>query len=321
MTKPVSVIFKSQRQLKRVHKIYNTLNILEFILILFFVSNLDGMASSAQNSMGYFEAHSPYLLNGMHTVLYRKSVFSISANAVNSMDINSYTNDSLHKVSTKKIVQRIDDTDIFTTEEFPSVYFFKSGMQIDADGAPKAYHKNSSMGLDHLKNAGEKGNWWGVVTTNGKSGGSPIIQGSDDPAPGYYVAGTSLQDSTKEDADPDRYVDSVEIPYVALPSGIKFPVKTGDFGFVINTENNMASGCIFADIGPRGKIGEGSIALAKAVGISSNPKEDATESKFIYILFSNSSMGWPLTVNFINTHSKELFDKWGGIQKFKYVMP
>jgi len=102
---------------------------------------------------------------------------------------------------------------------------------------------------------------------------------------------------------------------------MKFPAKTGDFGFVVNTENNMTSGCIFADVGPRGKIGEGSIALAEAVGISSDPKGEGTESKFIYVVFSGSSMGWPLTVDFINTHSKELFEQWGGMQRLKDEMP
>ena len=249
-----------------------------------------------------------------HNILY------MNANAANSEITDSPGHGVSHKKSTRKLIQRIDDSDIFNIEEFPSVYFFISGMQIDADGAHKAYHENSSMGLDHLKNAGRKGNWWGIVTVNGRSGGVPTIQGSEDPAPGYYVAGTSLQDSTKDDADPDRYVDSVEVPYIALPSGMKFPVKTGDFGFVINTENNMTSGCIFADVGPRGKIGEGSIALAEAVGISSDPRGDGTESKFIYVLFSDSSMGWPLTVDFINTHSKELFDQFGGIQRLRDVI-
>jgi hypothetical protein len=294
-----------------------------FICILSFILRFDAIVSFVKSGVDDLEPYSVYLSNELMTQsgLRSKSVFFLSDNISHPVDADNHVNDSLHKTSTRNIVQRIGDTDISNIKEYPSVYFFKSGMQIDADGAPKAYHKDPDLGLDHLKNAGKKGNWWGIVTVNGRSGGIPSIQGSDDPAPGYYVAGTSLQDSTKEDADPDRYVDSAEIPYIALPSGMKFPVKTGDFGFVINTENNMTSGCVFADVGPRGKIGEGSIALAEAVGISSDPKGDGTESKFIYVLFSNSSMGWPLTVDFINTHSKELFEQWGGMQRLKEVMP
>lgn len=293
------------------------------ICILFIILHLDAVAYFSRSNIDDFEEHSTYLLDELaaHVNILSKNVFYVSDNIANPVTRDDARNDYLHKVPTAKIVQRIDDTNIFHIEEFPAVYFFKAGMQIDADGAPKAYHQNSSMGLDHLKNAGKKGNWWGIVTVNGQSGGRPTIQDSDDPAPGYYVAGTSLQDSTKEDADPDRYVDSVEVPYIALPSGMKFPAKTGDFGFVVNTENNMTSGCIFADVGPRGKIGEGSIALAEAVGISSDPKGEGTESKFIYVVFSGSSMGWPLTVDFINTHSKELFEQWGGMQRLKDEMP
>lgn len=276
---------------------------------------------SISNATDY-EAHPPYFPNFLtsNVIMPSKNTLTIDNHAVNSPDIEQARPRYLHKTSTINIVQRIDDSDIFNLEEHPSIFFFKSGMQIDADGAPKAYHKDSSMGLDHLRNAGKKGNWWGIVTANGEPGGRPTLQGSDDPAPGYYVASTSLQDSTKDDDDPDRYVDSVEIPYIALPRGIKFPVRTGDFGFVINTANHMTSGCVFADIGPRGKIGEGSIALAKAVGISSDPKGDSTESEFIYVLFSGSSMGWPLTVDLINTHSKELFEQWGGMKRLNQVI-
>ena len=301
----------------------NNMNKLGFISLCMLSASLclDATVWSVENCTADFEVYAPSLSNllAVNAMVPAMNVCSVSNNAVNRADIDETGNDYLHKTSTRKIVQRIGDSDVFHLEEYPSVYFFKSGMQIDADGAPKAYHKNSSMGLDHLKNAGKKGHWWGIVTVNGEPGGRPTLQGSDDPAPGYYVAGTSLQDSTKDDTDPDRYVDSVEIPYIALPSGMKFPVRTGDFAFVINTANNMTSGCVFADIGPRGKIGEGSIALAEAVGISSDPKGDSSKSEFIYVLFSGSSMGWPLAVEFINTHSKELFNQWGGMKRLKEV--
>jgi hypothetical protein len=32
------------------------------------------------------------------------------------------------------------------------------------------------------------GNWWALVTRNGR----PIVQGADDPAPGFYVSTTTL---------------------------------------------------------------------------------------------------------------------------------
>jgi hypothetical protein len=64
-----------------------------------------------------------------------------------------------------------------------SIIFFASGMNIDADGAPTAYHQNDDLALDDLANAGSEGNWWAIATNEG---GEPFIQDDDSPAPGYY---------------------------------------------------------------------------------------------------------------------------------------
>ena len=62
-----------------------------------------------------------------------------------------------------------------------SAFYFFTGMSIDADGAPKAYHPNGSPpGLDDLANAGHPGNWWGMIVT---LGGTPVVQRAGDPAP------------------------------------------------------------------------------------------------------------------------------------------
>src|SRR5271165_3204735 len=70
---------------------------------------------------------------------------------------------------------------------------WEGGMQIDADGSPRAYNPVSSKGLDALGNAGRPGNWWALATVNGKSSGKPVIQGPSDPAPGFYVSTTALE--------------------------------------------------------------------------------------------------------------------------------
>src|SRR5262249_49419827 len=56
-------------------------------------------------------------------------------------------------------------------------FFYESGMAIDADGAFRAYHPNDRLGLDSLAHAGHQGNWWALVTDNGKASGRPIVQG------------------------------------------------------------------------------------------------------------------------------------------------
>jgi hypothetical protein len=216
---------------------------------------------------------------------------------------------------------RIGATTIYHLKENKSVYFFEAKMQINADGAPKAYHRDAGRGLDHLANAGSAGNWWGIVTDTGNADGKPILQEKGDPAPGFYVSGTALQDSTKPDEDQKRYVNSEAIPFYVLPKNIQIPMEMGDFGFVVNRSNNASSGCIFADVGPEDSIGEGSIALAKAIGIQSDPRSEGSEETYAYVIFSNTSLGWPLDPKFITEHAKTLFAQWGGLPRLQQALP
>ncbi|MCF0049006.1 glycoside hydrolase family 75 protein [Dyadobacter sp. LJ53] len=110
------------------------------------------------------------------------------------------------------------------------------------------------------------------MTNTGKKDGTPIVQTAQDPAPGYYSSPTSLADKTKKIQDPNRYVDSQEIPYIAIPSKFSTQFKLGDIALVVNKKNNLKCYTIFADVGPSNKIGEGSINLAKELQISGNPK-------------------------------------------------
>ena len=65
------------------------------------------------------------------------------------------------------------------------------------------------------------------------------------------------------------YVDAAKIPFfvltVALTRGGK--AKLGDLNMVIDAKTGRASYAIFADTGPNDKLGEGSIALANALGL------------------------------------------------------
>ncbi|MGV3531106.1 MAG: hypothetical protein ACO1QR_01960, partial [Chthoniobacteraceae bacterium] len=92
-----------------------------------------------------------------------------------------------------------------------------SGLAVDADGSPRAYHPESRKGLDALANAGNPGNWWGVACD---ARGVPFVQGADDPAPGYYVSTTALCDTRFPASSCRRYVDAETIPYIVLPKGM-----------------------------------------------------------------------------------------------------
>lgn len=196
--------------------------------------------------------------------------------------------------------------------------FFVAGMRIDADGAPRAYHPGGSPpGLDFLANAGHPGNFFGVVTDRH---GNPVVQSAHDPAPGFFVSPTSLQDPDRRVEDPRRYVDASTIPYIVLPGLVrdKGGVRLGDFATVRNRKNGKIVHAIFADGGPRGKIGEGSIALAKALGIPSSPKHGGTDRKEIaYVVFAGSGNNRPRTRARIDTNGKRLLAAWGGLERLE----
>lgn len=162
-------------------------------------------------------------------------------------------------------------------------FFFVSGMTIDADGAPNAYGPDDT-GLDELANAGTPAHWDGIVTD---PGGNPLIQDDSDPSPGYYISCTSLSDKAKRFNDQTAYVDATKIPYVVLPREVadRGGVRLGDFAFVMNLRNGQSSFAIYADIGT---LGEGSVALANALGIRSDARRGGQADGILYLLFGGS---------------------------------
>lgn len=191
--------------------------------------------------------------------------------------------------------------------------FFVAKLAIDSDGSPRSYHPEDK-GLDWLRNGGnpDTNKWWGVYTDKD---GKPVIQGPNDPAPGYYVSTTSLTDkSVKNPADPRHYVDAEKIPYVVVPPAVMQAcgVKMGDFAFVANLRNNRATAAIVADIGPKTKIGEGSMALAERLGIPNSPKKGGTDGGVAYLLFPASGNGSARPLPEIEKNARRLLNAWGG---------
>jgi hypothetical protein len=201
-----------------------------------------------------------------------------------------------------------------------ATFFFEAGMAIDADGAPDAYHPDD-IGKDYLANAGYPGNWWALVTDNGRPDGNPIVQGPDDPAPGYYVSMTALEDRTKAVSDPHRYVNANEIPFLVLPFDQRGGARLGDFGVVVNRANGPLAYAIFADLGPRDHIGEGSIALAEALGINADPRRGGAAGGVVYVVFPNSGNVRPRSMAEIDRESERLFEAWGGTAQLEACFP
>jgi Fungal chitosanase of glycosyl hydrolase group 75 len=193
-----------------------------------------------------------------------------------------------------------------------AAFFFAAGMTIDADGAPNAYNPENT-GLDDISNAGQPGHWDGLLEDEN---GNPLVQGPQDPFPGYYISCTALADRTKQRFDPTKFVDASRIPYIALPDDLarQSGARLGDLAAVINLHTGKLSYAIFADIG---SFGEGSIALADNLGIRSDARDGGTWGGLLYVVFPGSGDGQPKSVEEINQQAEALFQTWGGIEQVR----
>lgn len=196
-------------------------------------------------------------------------------------------------------------------------------LAVDGDGHPQCYGPNGSPpALDFLANAGKPGNWWGIATD---SKGVPYVQKQGDPAPGFYVSTTALEDSGHPPQSQLRYVHSGNIPFIVLPSKPKFSdhQKLGDLVVCFNNDTGKSSWAIYADIGPSNQIGEGSIALNEALGLSGSCKTGGTDKEIIaMIYFPGSSLGWPVKPPLDpKTSAWKHFSDWGGYASAKELLP
>jgi peptidoglycan hydrolase-like protein with peptidoglycan-binding domain len=230
-------------------------------------------------------------------------------------------------------------------------YLVKGRLMVDVDGAPNCYHPDDKDvrtdylkvdlmahqgALDWKRNGGHPGNWFGVVTDDGKVTGNPIIQGPNDPFPGFYVSSTSLVDQTKLSHDTNRYVDARKIPYIAFPGqvysakGPRFTQvgegPTGEIGDFLTVVNPDADGAhkychaVFGDMGGRDDphFGEGSPALAQKVHAAG-----VVEAKLLYIIYPHSGAGRYTipSLEEIQKKGEDLFKEWGGIEEVNRVLP
>lgn len=106
------------------------------------------------------------------------------------------------------------------------------------------------------------------------SGGNPDQDPYFQPDTAYHHEGKPLN--------------AYEIPYIVLPSVAITGVAEQVLGCrceIYNRETGLYAVGLVGDIGPRFKVGELSVAMAKAVGLPSNPNTGGT-SNFDQILYT-----------------------------------
>jgi len=90
-----------------------------------------------------------------------------------------------------------------------------------------------------------------------------------------------------------KYLNADKVPYVVVPPSIIAAVEQVVLGSeceVENLSNKMVSDAICGEVGPQNKLGEGSMELARRLGLNPNPLHGGTEDHIIrYTIFVGES--------------------------------
>ncbi len=158
---------------------------------------------------------------------------------------------------------------------------FLADADINADGSPHAYRWDN-RGTDHIDNAKDaNGNFVGVLTDRN---GTPLKQGPDDPAPGYYISTTRYEWPDATPGTQNRYVNGEEVIHATVPPIVIDGVPGVVMGCLVemwNTENGKFCQGMVADSGPKTKVGEVSPAAARALGLNPSPRNGGTDDAII----------------------------------------
>ena len=189
---------------------------------------------------------------------------------------------------------------------------FLGRFTIDADGSPHAYNPDNT-GLDALSSAGRPGRWWALATDRRDCGpsGRPVLQQAGDPAPGFYVAKTSMENTAFSCRQQRRYVNSETISYVALSPRLTQINRSG--GRLAVVQRGMSTGfALHADQAPASGYGEGSMELARTLGLNPSPRHGGTGNRELLYLILPQRMGFPPNNDAVQTASRTAFEAWGG---------
>lgn len=159
--------------------------------------------------------------------------------------------------------------------------YFTADADIDADGAngqcgQVAAYRSDNKGSEHLANGGMKivqgkvvfaQDWGRQIVVLGKDNQPLVLKNGVIPSKTWY------RHPGKAIDDPAAYVDSETVPYIVVPPLIVQAAVGVVRGCRARaTWRGKVVDCVVADLGPRSKIGEVSIAAARALGLPSSPR-------------------------------------------------
>lgn len=244
---------------------------------------------------------------------------------------------------------------------------FRSNYAVNTDGAPNSYHPDDPYGSEGLAinticngaNAftasGRKVNYsqcrslvalFREAKANGwTSPGKPYMQfygvsstqnarkpciNSSGPYEGFFVSSTALiADPSKGICDQDRFLNSLEIPFIITPRNSQLARRgatVGDLAVIHSPKTDKTIFAVVGDVGPKWGLGEGSIAVSKA--LNSN-FEEPTSRKEVYgfgvenvvtVVLTKAGMSPPYSNERITDAAVSAFAEFGGMSRLDACM-
>jgi Fungal chitosanase of glycosyl hydrolase group 75 len=163
--------------------------------------------------------------------------------------------------------------------------FFTADGDIDADGANgqnggSPAYKTDNTGSELLSNGGMAIRKGKVICAKSWARDIVILGGDNQPKvfPAKMIASiTWYRHPGALPDDPAAYVDSETVPYIVVPTLIVQKTAGIVRGCMARVSFRQKSvDCVVADKGPANKIGELSIAAARAIGLPSSPRAGGT---------------------------------------------
>lgn len=219
------------------------------------------------------------------------------------------------------------DVNLYRLTSVHAYCYQVSDMQIDADGAPNAYHPKD-VGLDALKHAKYPHGAWENVLVPDPKNPQVAYEQPGGPYKGYFVSMTSLQapESLFQVQDPQKYVDATAIPYIVFPYDVYVAAGTGLLGDIVVAMRTNApewSWGVIADVGETGaRLGEVSIKMAENLGgtnVSPRDGHGAPHGPFTYVVFPYSATkpAWPRSIEDLEVQANDLIERAGGIDALR----